>query len=422
MIEIKTAMDTGKHPLEFMGKLLCECDVKWKALEDIAEIYGGLRGKSKNDFENGNARYVPYKNIFFNIDVDFDSLELVSVSASEKQNSVQYGDVLFTGSSENAEEAGMSSAVTIEQKDDVYLNSFSFGIRFNDDIRFIPDFSKYLFRSRFMRTKIARTANGVTRFNISKARFKKIKIPIPCPDTPERSLAIQAEIVRILDTFTTHTAELTARKKQYNYYRDQLLTFEDGQVEWKTKVEIEWETLESVFHILAGGDVPKATLSDTETEEFNIPILSNGIGNNSLYGWTDKAKVYSPSLTISARGTIGWTSFRENPFFPIVRLLVLTPKVELNLKYAYYFMKTIENSYHVPKNGIPQLTKPMVKDIKFPIPPLNIQTEIVTILDKFDALTNSISEGLPREIKLRQQQYEYYRDLLLSFPKSETTV
>lgn len=162
---------------------------------------------------------------------------------------------------------------------------------------------------------------------------------------------------------------------------------------------------------------PKDALSDIETEEFNIPILSNGIGDKSLYGWTVKAKIDKPSLTISARGTIGWTSFRDKPFFPIVRLLVLTPKVELNLKYAYYFMKTIENSYNVPKNGIPQLTKPMVNDIKFPIPSPAEQDRIVSILDKFDALTNSISKGLPREIELRQKQYEYYRDLLLSFAK-----
>ena len=184
-------------------------------------------------------------------------------------------------------------------------------------------------------------------------------------------------------------------------------------------VEVEWKVLEDVFDILAGGDVPKEALSDTETEEFNIPILSNGIGDRSLYGWTNKAKVVRPSITISARGTIGWTSYRDKPVFPIVRLLVLTPKIELDLKYAYYYMKAIENNYNVPKNGIPQLTKPMIKDIEIPIPALVEQQRIVTILDKFDALTTSLTEGLPREIELRQKQYEYYRELLLNLPKPE---
>ena len=190
--------------------------------------------------------------------------------------------------------------------------------------------------------------------------------------------------------------------------------------------DVEWTPLNNVFDIFAGGDVPKDALSDIQTEEFNIPILSNGIGDNSLYGWTNQGKINSPSLTISARGTIGWTSYRDTPFFPVVRLLVLTPKTELNLKYAYYFMKMIEGDYKTPKTGIPQLTKPMLKDIRIPIPcphnpekSLAIQSEIVQILDKFDVLTSSISEGLPREIELRQKQYEYYRDMLFSFPKPE---
>ncbi|ELY3705624.1 restriction endonuclease subunit S [Cronobacter sakazakii] len=265
------------------------------------------------------------------------------------------------------------------------------------------------------------TFDGIPALNAGS--LKKLLIPIPCPDNPEKSLAIQSEIVRILDKFTALTAELTAeltmRKKQYNYYRDQLLSFDEGEVEWKT--------LDDVFDIVAGGDAPKDALSEFETEEFSIPVLSNGIGNKSLYGWTDRAKIEKPSLTISARGTIGWTSYRSRPFFPIVRLLVLTPKIKLNLKYAYYFMKTIENNYKIPEAGIPQLTKPMLKDIKIPFPcpgnpeeSYNEQARIAATLDKFDVLTNSITEGLPREIELRQKQYEYYRDLLFSFPKPET--
>lgn len=262
-------------------------------------------------------------------------------------------------------------------------------------------------------------------------------IPIPCPNDPEKSLAIQAEIVRILDKFTALTAELTAeltaRKKQYNYYRDQLLSFDEEQEKpiylekMLDGVEVEWIPLGDIFDVFAGGDVPKDSLSDIRTDEYPIPILSNGIGGKSLYGWTNQAKITLPSLTISARGTIGWTSYRDEPFFPIVRLLVLTPKVELNLKFSYYFMKMIENDYKVPATGIPQLTKPMIKDIKIPIPcpdnpekSLAIQSEIVRILDKFDTLTNSITEGLPREIELRQKQYEYYRDLLFSFPKPDS--
>ena len=264
------------------------------------------------------------------------------------------------------------------------------------------------------------TFDGIPALNAGS--LKGLEIPIPCPNDPKKSLEIQAEIVRILDAFTAMTAELTAelnmRKKQYNYYRDQLLSFEEGDVEWKA--------LGEVFNIFAGGDKPKDAFSEEETDEFNVPILSNGIGLKSLYGWTNLPKITEPSLTVSARGTIGWTSYRDRPFFPIIRLLVLTPKIGVNTKYAYYYMKTIENNYPVPPAGIPQLTKPMIENVQFPIPYPNDlersqaeQARIVAILDKFDALTNSITEGLPREIELRQKQYEYFRDLLLSFPKPE---
>lgn len=246
----------------------------------------------------------------------------------------------------------------------------------------------------------------------------KMQMPqIATPDTdkfliPIPPLSVQKEIARILDAFTAITSELTSeltlRQKQYQHYRDKLLTFGD---------EVEWKPLGDVFKIVAGGDVPKNALSNTKTEEYFIPILSNGIDEKSLYGWTNIAKINEPSLTISARGTIGWTSYREEPFYPIVRLLVLTPKVSLNLKFAYYFMKSIENNYNVNKSGIPQLTKPMLEKIKIPLPPIEEQKRIAAILDKFHTLTSSLSEGLPKEIELRQKQYEYYRDLLLGFGK-----
>ncbi|HAI83968.1 MAG TPA: type I restriction endonuclease subunit S, partial [Chitinophagaceae bacterium] len=189
--------------MSYLDTLLQGVKVEWKTLGEVCETFGGLKGKSKADFENGNAKYVSYKNIFNNLEVDFDSLETVKVSPDENQYEVKYGDVLFTGSSEIADESGMSSSVTTNSNEKVYLNSFSFGVRFNENIKLIPEFTKYLFRSSFMRSEIAKTASGVTRYNVSKERFKKIQIPIP-------PLSVQEKIVGILDKFTELTAELTA--------------------------------------------------------------------------------------------------------------------------------------------------------------------------------------------------------------------
>lgn len=201
--------------------------VEWHPLGEVGEIYGGLTGKNKDDFKSGDALYIPYKNIFDNICVSSSHLEPVVVASTEKQNEVRYGDLLFTASSETPEEVGMSSAVTSHFETPVYLNSFCFGVRFNEDVTLIPEFSKFLFRSTQMRRQISRTASGVTRFNVSKSRFKKIGIPIP-------PLAVQEQIVEILDKFDTLVnsiseglpREIELRRKQYEYYRDALLSFE----------------------------------------------------------------------------------------------------------------------------------------------------------------------------------------------------
>lgn len=201
---------------------LCPRGVEFQALGAIGSIFGGLTGKSKADFANGNARFVSYVNVFNNIAVNVDARDFVRVEAGERQRTLRRGDVLFTGSSETADEVGMSSVVTADITDPLYLNSFCIGYRLNEPGVLQPDFSKYLFRSEGMRKQLIRTASGVTRFNVSKVRLAQVRIPIP-------PLEIQNEIVRILDGFTKLEAELEAeleaRRRQYKYYRDELLTF-----------------------------------------------------------------------------------------------------------------------------------------------------------------------------------------------------
>ena len=205
---------------------LCPNGVEYKNLKELGSFFGGLTGKNKNDFVDGNARYITYKNVYCNAAVDFSTNDFVKVSDGEKQNVLQYGDVIFTGSSETPDECGFSSAVTCHLNEEVYLNSFCFAFRFNDVSMMNPDFSKYLFRSSALRSQIKRTANGVTRFNVSKALMSKVTIPVP-------PLEVQNQIVQILDRFDALCndltqglpAEIEARRKQYEYYRDQLLTF-----------------------------------------------------------------------------------------------------------------------------------------------------------------------------------------------------
>ena len=201
-------------------------NVTWMTMSEIGDFYGGLSGKSKSDFVNGNSKYATYMNVYKNLALNTYATDMVKIAAGEKQNTIQYGDVLFTGSSETPDECGMSSVVTEEVYEPIYLNSFCFGFRPYDKSLFSPDFLKHLLRSKAMRTEITKTANGVTRFNVSKKSMGKILLPIP-PYKEQKRLAT------ILDKFETLVndlaeglpAEMAAVQEQYEYYRNKLLSF-----------------------------------------------------------------------------------------------------------------------------------------------------------------------------------------------------
>ncbi|HBB9786242.1 TPA: restriction endonuclease subunit S [Escherichia coli] len=262
---------------------------------------------------------------------------------------------------------------------------------------------------------------------ITMPMLENFIFPIPCPDNPEKSLAIQSEIVRILDKFTELTAELSMRKKQYNYYRDQLLSFKEGEVEWKTLGEI--------------GEVRmcKRILKSQTSSEGEIPFYKIGTFGKEPDSYISrklfnefKEKYSYPKVgevLISASGTIGRTVIfdgRES-YFQDSNIVWIenNEKIVLN-KYLFYFYKIAK--WGISEGGtIKRLYNDNLRKLMIPVPfpdsperSLVEQQKIVKLLDKFDALTNSITEGLPREIELRQKQYEYYRDLLFSFPKPET--
>ncbi len=144
--------------------------------------------------------------------------------------------------------------------------------------------------------------------------------------------------------------------------------------------------------IFAGGDVPKSALSYEKTAEYNVPIFSNGEKNCGLYGYTNNARVKEPSITVSARGTIGYTAIRTEPFVPVVRLITLTPKSEV-IDLDYLFYATQNYKFEGSGTSIPQLTVPMLKKYKFQLPEMSRQKAIAVKFEKLDQL-----------ISLRKQQ------------------
>ncbi len=273
------------------------------------------------------------------------------------------------------------------------------------------------------------TFDGIPALNAGS--LKGLEIPIPCPNDPKKSLEIQAEIVRILDAFTAMTAELTAelnmRKKQYNYYRDQLLSFEEGDVEWKALGEIghivTGRTPKSSDKSAWGNDVDFVTPSDIKNGMRNIAFPSRRL---SAEGAASMSKVLLPSgsLLVTCIGAdMGKTVINANDCIPNQQINAITLTDDsVQVGYLFHVLtamrETLRRQGELGGGTMPLINKSDFSKIVVPVPSYEEQNRIATILDKFDALTNSITEGLPREIELRQKQYEYYRDLLLSFPAS----
>ncbi len=219
--------------------------------------------------------------------------------------------------------------------------------------------------------------------------MKDLVMPLP-------PLPVQREIVRILDNFTELTKELTMRKKQYEYYRDNLLTFGD---------EVEWKTLGEVLKIKNGKDYKKFN-------QGNIPVYGSG----GIIAYINTYAYNKPSVLIPRKGSIDKLYYVDKPFWTVDTIFYTEIFTDIIIsKYIFYYLQREQLSQYNIAGGVSSLTQTILNKIKIPLPPLEEQQRIVDKLDRFDTLCNDISKGLPAEIESRQKQYEYYRDKLLKF-------
>ena len=224
-------------------------------------------------------------------------------------------------------------------------------------------------------------------------------IPIP-------PLSVQIEIVKILDALTTLTSELTSelilRQKQYEYYREKLLSFDSLEQLNSGGGE---KKLIDVAKIKNGKDWK-------HLEEGNIPIYGSG----GIMGYVDTYSYDKPTVLIPRKGTITNIFYLEEPFWNVDTIYYTEiDTTQILPKYFYHFMKTVDLTKLDTGSGRPSLTQAILNEIPIFVPSIEEQQRIVSILDKFETLTNSITEGLPLAIEQSQKRYEYYRELLLSF-------
>lgn len=259
-----------------------------------------------------------------------------------------------------------------------------------------------------------------------------IQIPIPCPNDKKKSLAIQSEIVHFLDKFTALITELTAertmRVKQYDYYRDQLLSFEEDEVEWKTLPEMALE--------FGRGKSKHRPRNDERLYGGGIPFVQTGDIRSAPHTITKYGQTYSElglkqsklwpkgTLCITIAANIAETSILGfDACFPDSIIGFVPAPGKTSSEYVEYLLQSIKGKLEAKgkekSSAQSNINLGTFEQLKLPFPSLTEQERIVNTLDKFESLINSTSEGLPREIELRQKQYEYYRDLLFSFTKPE---
>lgn len=283
-------------------------------------------------------------------------------------------------------------------------------------------------------------ARGSTLKTITKEEFTKFRIPVP-------PLEVQCEIVHILDDFTELSAELSAelkaRQKQYEYYRDKLLTFEEAESldtlhthththGYFYRQEIKWLKLQEICKSIKDGmhNLPKNTLDKSKYPILSAQNIFNGEINFDAKRYVDeetyikenkRTNIEKGDVLLTIVATIGRIAVvkEKNKFLLQRSVCVLKPNELVNPYYLKFYLETykIQNYMITNAHGSAQsgLYLNQVAEIIVPIPSMDIQNKIVTILTDFYKITHDISEGLPAEIEARQKQYEYYRDKLLTF-------
>ena len=409
------------NDFSYVEKLLDDVEVVWFPISEVTERTTNIKWRETSE----RHQYIDLTSVSVDTKKIIETTEVKASNApSRAQKLVKKDDVLFA----TTRPTQMRYCLIDEEYDGADASTGYCVLRVKRDVT-LPKWILHLISSSDFKKYLEENQSGSAYPAISDAKVKDFSIPIPCPDNPEKSLAIQAEIVRILDAFTAMTAELTAelnmRKKQYNYYRDQLLGFEEGDVEWKTlgwigevrmcKRIMKNETSDigdiPFFKIGTFGKEPNAYISRDTFEEYKSKYNYPRVGE----------------ILISASGTIGRAVIfnGEDAYFQDSNIVWLeNDESKVLNKYLFYFYQIA--NWNVSDGGvIKRLYNDNIKKTLIPVPypneperSLAEQARVVAILDKFDTLTTSIQEGLPREIELRQKQYEYYRDLLLSFPAS----
>jgi type I restriction enzyme, S subunit len=406
------------NKIDMLIKQFCPDGVEFKELGEIGEFVRGS-GLSKSDFTDNGVGCIHYGQIYTYYGFSANKTKsFVTPDFAKKLRKAKKGDIIFATTSENVED--VCKTVVWLGDEDIAISGETFIYTSTQDAKFL---AYYLQTPSFFAFK-RKNMTGAKVIRVHGDKLGKFKVPIP-------PLSIQQEIVSILDKFDAFVlehemllkAELEARRSQYKYYRDQLLCFVGKEVEWKM--------LGEVGEFVRG----RRFVKDDIVSE-GVPCIHYGELYTHYKIWAKEAKSYlKPDLAAKLRvahpgdviivaagetiedigNGVAWLGESD----VVIHDACYTYTHSLNPKYVSYYLQTnlfrSQIKRYISSGKISSINASGLSKAKIPIPPLPEQERIVGILDKFDALVNDISVGLPAEIQARRKQYEYYRGKLLTF-------
>ena len=408
--------------LETLIQELCPDGVEFVKLGEVCEIKGriGFRGYTRKDLvsESEGAITLSPSNII-NGNIVYDKCSYISWAKYEESPEImaEVGDVVFTKTASVGKTAyieNMPKEMTINPQL-VLLKKF----------RGISKYLAYILKTTYFQNEVKKITGVGSVPNVPQSSLAKIEIPLP-------PIEVQTEIVRILDKFTSLEAEIEAeldcRKRQYEYYRDKLLSFDNvgGQ-------EVEWKKMSEVGTFIRGNGLQKKDFTEEGVGCIHYGQLYTHYGTSATETITYCSSELAKKLRKAAKGDIVIATTSEN-VEDVCKAVAWLGEEEIavsgdafiykhtqNPKYMAYLFQTASFFNYKKKKAtgtkVIRLTGDAMGNYLAPIPSLEEQQRIVSILDRFESLTTSLQSGLPAEISARRQQYEYYRDKLLTFKR-----
>ena len=378
-------------------KELCPDGVEYRRLDELFATRNGYT-PSRSDASAWDSHDIPW----FRMEDIRENGGILDRALTYISSSAVKNGVLFPENSllvATSATIGAHALITVPHLSNQRFTS----LRLKDEYRKYFDY-RFLYYYCFVLDAFCLEHVNVSSFpSVDMRAFRSFKFPVV-------PLAVQREIVRILDQFTTLEAELEAeleaRRAQYEYYREQLLSYDS--IVAHCSDEVKYRSLGDLIRIRNGRDY-KMLSSGT------VPVYGSG----GVMTHVSEAIGVGPTVLIPRKGSLDNIFFVEGPFWTVDTIFYTEIGSEIEPKYLYYNLKKMRLSQMNEAAGVPSMNQRKLNRIQILLPSIEEQRRIADVLDRFDVLANDISSGLPAEIAARRAQYEYYRDRLLSFPEKK---